>query len=268
MKKKIISIALMIIVILGVNKLVYADNQPTWYKYKGNNGWYYYTNENGNTDTVYWVKVETNGNRTVAKLTFNEKTWKYEYKGTDELKYVIEDVNRGTLEGSGTEATPEYYFKLKAIMMNQSSNSVTMTEDEYNNFTEEDKENREFAYDYWENQRKQQEQQQVNLKEINLDQIVTDANDFLNKGSETDEDSTMTGEQIQDLSNMIYNVLFVIGIIIAVIIGGILGIQFITSGAEGKADVKQMLVPYIIGLVVLFGAFTIWKIVLITLQGS
>ena len=115
---------------------------------------------------------------------------------------------------------------------------------------------------------RKQANSQTNLKEINLDQIVKDAENFLDKGSQVDEDSTMTGEQIQDLSNLIYNVLLVIGIVVAVVIGGILGIQFITSGAEGKADIKQMLVPYVIGVVVLFGAFTIWKIVLVTLQGS
>ena len=39
-----------------------------------------------------------------------------------------------------------------------------------------------------------------------------------------------------------------------------------TSGIEEKAEVKAMLVPYIVGCVILFGAFTIWKVVLTILQ--
>ena len=35
---------------------------------------------------------------------------------------------------------------------------------------------------------------------------------------------------------------------------------------EEKAEIKTMLIPYIIGCVVVFGAFTIWKIVVDILQ--
>ena len=34
-----------------------------------------------------------------------------------------------------------------------------------------------------------------------------------------------------------------------------------TSGIEEKAEVKAMLLPYVIGCVILFGSFTIWKVV-------
>ncbi len=39
------------------------------------------------------------------------------------------------------------------------------------------------------------------------------------------------------------------------------------EGAEGKAEVQKALVPYVIGCVVIFGAFAIWKIVVTVLQG-
>ena len=49
------------------------------------------------------------------------------------------------------------------------------------------------------------------------------------------------------------------GIVAAVICGACLGIFFIISSPEGKAKVSQYLVPYIVGCVVVFGAFGIWK---------
>lgn len=45
------------------------------------------------------------------------------------------------------------------------------------------------------------------------------------------------------------------------IVGTILGIQFMIASAEEKAKVKETLVPYIVGCIVIFGAFTIWSIV-------
>lgn len=35
--------------------------------------------------------------------------------------------------------------------------------------------------------------------------------------------------------------------------------QFITGSIEGKAKIKEALVPYIIGCIVVFGAFFIWR---------
>ena len=49
--------------------------------------------------------------------------------------------------------------------------------------------------------------------------------------------------------------------IVAVLIGAILGIKFMIGSVEEKAEIKAALVPFIIGCVVVFGAFGIWKIV-------
>lgn len=78
--------------------------------------------------------------------------------------------------------------------------------------------------------------------------------------------STIKKEAFSDLSDTLYNVLLIIAIIAAFIVGGILGIKFITEGVEGKADVKALLLPYFIGCVVIFGAFTIWKLVVLALK--
>ena len=59
----------------------------------------------------------------------------------------------------------------------------------------------------------------------------------------------------------IYNILTISGMIIAVIVGTILGIKFMVSSIEEKAKIKEILIVYIIGCVVLVGAFSLWKII-------
>ena len=78
--------------------------------------------------------------------------------------------------------------------------------------------------------------------------------------------STIKEEAFSDLSDTLYNVLLIIAIIAAFIVGGILGIKFITEGVEGKADVKALLLPYFIGCIIIFGAFTIWRLVVLALK--
>lgn len=62
-------------------------------------------------------------------------------------------------------------------------------------------------------------------------------------------------------SDEIYNVLFAIAAVLAIGVGLIIGIQFITGSVDEKAKIKETMIPYIVGCVVIFSAFTIWKIV-------
>ncbi len=96
--------------------------------------------------------------------------------------------------------------------------------------------------------------------------VIGDGDSFIQKGNDKASD-IFSKEELQDLSSTIYNILLVIGIVIAVLLGAILGIKFMLEGAEGKAEVQKALVPYVIGCIVIFGAFTIWKIVVTVLQG-
>lgn len=75
-------------------------------------------------------------------------------------------------------------------------------------------------------------------------------------------DMEIDSEDLQNVSNTVYNILLLLGIVIAVIWGIILGIKFMTGSVEEQAEVKKSLMPYIVGCVIIFGAFTIWKIVL------
>ena len=65
---------------------------------------------------------------------------------------------------------------------------------------------------------------------------------------------------------MVYNVLLSLGIGIAVIIATVLGVQYILAGAEGKAEIKKSMIPFLIGCVVVFSAFAIWKAVVYALS--
>lgn len=78
---------------------------------------------------------------------------------------------------------------------------------------------------------------------------------------------TFDGEKLKTASDTIYNTLLLIGIILAVIIAGILGIQLMMAGAEEKAKVKESLLPFGVGCVIIFGAFGIWKVIMMAMSG-
>ena len=94
--------------------------------------------------------------------------------------------------------------------------------------------------------------------------IINQGDKFIS--SKDSKVSTIKEEAFSDLSDTLYNVLLISAIIAAFIVGGILGIKFITEGVEGKADVKALLLPYFIGCIIIFGAFTIWKLVVLALK--
>ena len=51
-----------------------------------------------------------------------------------------------------------------------------------------------------------------------------------------------------------------IGVFVAFIMIAIMGIKFMMQSTEEKAQIKESLMPFLIGLIVTFGAFSIWKI--------
>lgn len=97
-------------------------------------------------------------------------------------------------------------------------------------------------------------------------EVIKEADGFIEAGQEK-ANGLITQEKLKALSDTIYNILLVVGIIAAVLIGVLLGIKFVTSGIEGKAEVQKALIIYVMGCIVVFGAFTIWKIVVTILQG-
>lgn len=97
-----------------------------------------------------------------------------------------------------------------------------------------------------------------------VDEIFSDS--WLEKGEPVR--NTVNVHQIKDTSKFIYKALLVIGIVVMLLIGTVLGIQFIIGGIEGKVKVKEQLIPYIIGCAVIMGAFTIWGTIINIIQGT
>ena len=85
--------------------------------------------------------------------------------------------------------------------------------------------------------------------------IISGADDFLNVGK---NETAISDKDVKHLSDTIYNILLILGTIIATIVGIVLAIQFITGSLEQKAKIKETLIAYLVGCVVIFGAFGIW----------
>ena len=93
------------------------------------------------------------------------------------------------------------------------------------------------------------------------DEFIRKGKQYTPENGTTEKTMETYQKEIRDASSNIYNVLFAIGVALTVIVGGILGIRFIMASAEEKAQVKEMLIPYIAGCIVIYGAFGIWKLV-------
>ena len=96
-----------------------------------------------------------------------------------------------------------------------------------------------------------------------IDEVIEGADNFIKSA---DTNNTINKSSMQKTIDLIYNIFLAVGLVVAVICGLILGIQFMMSSSEGQAEVKEKLVPFIVGCVVIFGAFGIWKLVMVLLQ--
>lgn len=93
-----------------------------------------------------------------------------------------------------------------------------------------------------------------------IDEGILEGNGFVSSAmqSSLSLNNSIIIEKFQD----VFNILTYVGIALSVIVGAILGIQIMISSADEKAKVKESLIPYIIGCIVVFGAFSIWQIVI------
>lgn len=90
--------------------------------------------------------------------------------------------------------------------------------------------------------------------------IVQEGSEFLKAGESSSEAEIGDVSKLKDLSGYLYNILLAAGVVIAVVVATILGIQFMIGGAEGQAKVKEMLIPFVVGCIIVFGGFGFWKI--------
>ena len=109
----------------------------------------------------------------------------------------------------------------------------------------------------------QQPKRENSEKADGLDEMMQEADNFINSGGTVQYQESA----LQEFSNNFYNIMLSVGVAIAVIVGGVLGIKYMASSVEGKASTKKTLVAYAVGCVIVFGGFGIWKIIVTILQG-
>lgn len=100
-----------------------------------------------------------------------------------------------------------------------------------------------------------------NINKVQADgisDVITGGDSFLEAGKK--DGVSIDETKLKNTSDMIYNILLTIGICLAVVVSGILGIKFMIGSVEEKAQIKDALVPFVIGCIVIFGAFGLWKI--------
>lgn len=94
-----------------------------------------------------------------------------------------------------------------------------------------------------------------------LTDILNTGQNFIGQGkNETEKNATIDVVKLKDTTDMIYYILIPSGVVIAVIVGAILGIQIMWGSIEQKTKAKEALMPYALGCIVVFGAFGIWKL--------
>ena len=103
----------------------------------------------------------------------------------------------------------------------------------------------------------------VPVQAISFTEIIESADDFLGIGEGQEQ---ISESDLQTISDTIYSILLLIAIGATVIVGLIMGIKFITGSIEEQAKIKESIIPYIIGCVVVFAGFTIWKVLVNILQ--
>lgn len=93
------------------------------------------------------------------------------------------------------------------------------------------------------------------------DDVITAGDNFISVGEAADSGEVDDDKLTQNIQE-IYNALLALGVVVSVIIGALLGIKFLVGSVEEQAKTKELLMPYAVGCIVVFGAFGIWKIVI------
>lgn len=104
----------------------------------------------------------------------------------------------------------------------------------------------------------------TNVEAKTLKEMSEEANSFISKGS-----GAATGiayDKITDEFSSLGSILTTIGAGVMVAVVTYMGIKYLTSGPEAQAKLKIQLIGVVVSGVVIFGAYTIWKIVVSVAQ--
>lgn len=88
---------------------------------------------------------------------------------------------------------------------------------------------------------------------------ISDAKNFMNSMDKNLYKNSLNKADLSDASSTIYNSLLMISFVVVAVVGITLGIKYMMANVEEKADIKNALIIFFIGAIVVYGAFGIWK---------
>lgn len=92
---------------------------------------------------------------------------------------------------------------------------------------------------------------------------ISGADSFVKKGQ---TETMISTDNLKKVSNNVFNILFAIGVGVSVVGISVIGTKTLFGSIEEKSHYKEMLVPFIVGAVVVFGSYGIWKTVITILK--
>lgn len=100
----------------------------------------------------------------------------------------------------------------------------------------------------------------VEAEETSLEKMTSQANKFLEEGSKNAKD--IKYDKITSEFTGLGKILTTVGSGVMVAVITYMGIKYLTSGPEAQAKLKTQLIGVVVSGVVIFGAYTIWSIVI------
>lgn len=98
----------------------------------------------------------------------------------------------------------------------------------------------------------------ISYADDSLTDVIMGGRDFI--ADEKNGNVSIDSQSLKDASSDIYNILLMVSFVVVAVVGIILGIKFMMAGVEEKAEVKKSLLIYVIGCIVVYGAYGIWKV--------
>lgn len=96
---------------------------------------------------------------------------------------------------------------------------------------------------------------------LSFDSIFSGAQDFISQGSQSSAQG-ISESSLKTISDTVSGILLTIAVAVTFISIGVMGLNFAIQTVEEKAKIKEAMVPWVIGIIVSFGAYGIWKFVM------
>lgn len=95
-----------------------------------------------------------------------------------------------------------------------------------------------------------------------LSKMEKDASSFISKGESAADEAGIDAGEIAGQFQGLGQILTMIGVGVMVAITTYMGIKYLTAGPEAQAKLKVQLIGVVVSGMVIFGAFSIWKLVI------